>query len=155
MDNPFLCGSKTLGQHWRALRDQLTLEKSDMEQLQLVAKFWAYAPISSPFLDWDHPAMWPDPWELIADMTFDASSKALGMQYTLLLGKDQRWLPDRLELDLVCLADKSNQFMMLTVDSHHVLNYEHARVVSAETVSKELVIQQRYQYINKTHCLRA
>lgn len=151
MFNPFLCNSKQLSQHWRTIREQLTDDKSDLEHLNIVSKFWSYAPISAPFLNWDNPSTWPTPWELIAEMNFDQSAVALGMEYTLLLANDQRWNSTRLELNLACLNDKSQQLLILIVDSQHVLNFEYGLIVSAEYVAKEIMVQQRYQYQNKIH----
>lgn len=151
MDNPFLCGPKALGQHWRALRERLTADMTDAEQLDIVARFWSMSPISPPFLDWDHPNAWPDPWQLMSEMTFDVSSKALGMEYTLMLGHDRRWTPDRMRLSLVCMADKSQQFITLVADDAWLLNYDHRAAVTVDNAMKELVIQQRYEYINKVH----
>lgn len=154
MDNPFLCSPKHLGKQWRALRAQLTAEKNDLEHLDAVVKFWSRAPLSAPFLDWDHPDTWPDPWELMAEMNFDASAVALGIEYTLLLADDQRWTSDRLELDLSITADRSQQLLTLTIDNAYVLNCEHGVIIPTSKASNELVIQQRYQYINKVHKFR-
>ena len=150
MDNPFLCSPKSLGKQWRALRAQLTADKTDLEHLDIVVKFWSRAPLSSPFLDWDHPNTWPDPWELIAEMTFDASAVALGMEYTLLLAEDQRWTTDRLTLSLSTTIDRS-QLLTLIVDDAYVLNYEYGAILPITKASNELAIQQSYQYINKMH----
>ena len=154
MDNPFLCSPKHLGKQWRALRAQLTSDKTDLDHLNIITKFWAKAPLSAAFLDWDSPDTWPDPWELISEMTFDASAIALGMKYTLLLAEDQRWSPDRLALDLICLVDKSKQLLMLTIDNSYILNFEHGQVTPIAKVENELVIQQRYLYSNKMHLIK-
>jgi len=151
MSNPFLCSPKQLGQHWRSVRAQLTAEKTDLEHLNIVTDFWRHAPISAPFLDWDHPNTWPDPWELMSEMSFDPSAIALGMEYTLLLAEDQRWNSNRLELDLSCFVDGSQQLIVLSVDNTYFLNIEYGKVTMAINAAKELVIQQRYHYINKTH----
>ena len=151
MINPFLCSSKQLSQYWRMTRDQLTSDKLDLEHLEIVTRFWSYAPISASFLDWDHPNTWPDPWELIAEMTFDASAVALGMEYTLLLAEDQRWTTDRLTLSLSTTIDRSQQLLTLIVDDAYVLNYEYGAILPITKASNELAIQQSYQYINKMH----
>ena len=151
MINPFLCSSKQLSQYWRMTRDQLTSDKLDLEHLEIVTRFWSYAPISASFLDWDHPNTWPDPWELISEMVFDPSAVALGMKYTLLLGEDQRWSPKRLELNLICSNDKTQQSLALIVDSEYVLNFEYGLIVPIDKVSNEFIVQLRYNYLNKVH----
>ena len=151
MENPFLNNPSTLAKHWRSLRSQLTAEKTDLQHLELVTKFWSHAPLLSTFLDWDQPSNWLGPWELIAEMDFDISSLALGMEYTLLLSSDQRWTPDRINLALVCAQDKSQQLLVLLVDGLYVLNFEYASVIPWDQACKELVVQQSYQYTNKMH----
>lgn len=151
MENPFLNSPSHLATHWRSLRSKLTIEKNDLEQLEIVTKFWSQAPLLSTFLDWDQPGNWLGPWELIAEMDFDLSSVALGMEYTLLLSADQRWIADRLYLALGCKQDKSQQSLVLIVDGLYVLNFEYAKVVPWDEACKELVIQHSYQYNNKIH----
>jgi hypothetical protein len=151
MDNPFLCGSEYLIKHWRKLRSQLISAKTDLEHLEMIVKFWSDAPISAPFLDWDHPNNWPDPWEFITEMNFDESGVAIGMEYSLLLAEDQRWTADRLRLDLITSVDKSKQLLVLIVDNKYILNYNYRSIMPFEQASNELVIQQEYMYINKIH----
>lgn len=151
MDNPFLSGPKQFNQSWRSLRDQLTTDKTDVEQLQTVINYWASAPTVGQFLDWANPSTWPDPWELMSSRNFDASALSLGMQYTLLLGIDGRWTPDRLRLALVVLSDRSSQYITLIVDNHYLLNFRYKTVVELNSVSNEFAIQHYYTYTNKTH----
>jgi len=151
MENPFFSSPAQLAKHWRGIRASLTSNKTDLEHLQIVANFWSHAPLSTPFLDWDQPNSWVGPWDLLAERNFDPSSVALGMEYTLLLGEDQRWQDTRLSLALVCCQDNSQQLLVLLVDGLYVLNYDWGRVVPIDQACKELVIQQRYQYNNKMH----
>ena len=154
MENPFFNSPSILAKHWRSLRKNLTADKTDLEHLQLVANFWSQAPISAAFLDWDQPGIWFGPWELIAEKDYDISSVALGIEYTLLLAEDQRWSADRLTLALASTHDKSQQLLVLIVDNNYVLNYEWGRVVTIDQASKELVMQQSYQYNNKMHIFK-
>ncbi len=151
MDNPFLSGPKQTSQAWRNFRAQLTEDRSDLDHLQMVSDFWAKAPLVVPYLDWDGPDTWPDPWELVAERKFDASAVSLGMEYTLLLSEDGRWTPDRLQLVLSASADRTRQNLILLVDDRYVLNHYYNVVSDLDDVSKDFVIQQRYAYINKKH----
>lgn len=151
MDNPFLNGPKQASQAWRSVRGLLTSDKDDSDHLSIVCDFWAKAPIVAPYLDWDGPETWPDPWELISERKFDPSAVALGMEYTLMLADDGRWSPDRLQLVLVSSMDKSMQGLLLIVDGQYVLNHHYNGVVMLEEARKDFVIQQRYAYINKKH----
>ena len=153
MCNPFLNGPKQLNQHWRDLRSQLSRDKSDLEHLDLVVKFWAKAPIVNQFLDWDHPDTWLDPWELMLSGKFDESSISLGMEYTLLLSDDGRWTADRLTPAFVCLSDRSMQYIVLLVDNKYVLNLRYNTVVELEKVANEFAIYQFYRYTNKSHII--
>ncbi len=153
MCNPFLNGPKQLGQHWRDLRNQLSHEKTDLEHLELVVRFWAKAPTVNQFLDWDHTDTWLDPWELMLSGKFDESSISLGMEYTLLLSDDGRWTPDRLTLAFVCRADRTMQYIVLLVDNRYVLNFRYNTVVELEKVANEFAIYQIYRYTNKSHSI--
>lgn len=153
MSNPFLNGPKQLNQSWRDLRSQLSHDKSDLEHLDLVVKFWAKAPLVHQFLDWDHTDTWLDPWELMLSGKFDESSISIGMEYTLLLSDDGRWTPDRLTLAFVCLADRSMQYIVLLVDNLYVLNFRYNSIVELEKVANEFAIYQIYRYTNKSHSI--
>lgn len=153
MNNPFLLGPHHLNQSWRDLRASMTAELSDIDHLNLVAKFWSLAPQSSPFTDWDSPHLWPTAWELINDNDFDSGMCALGMEYTLLLSADQRWDSNRLELQLITFADRSRQDLVLCIDKNLMLNYSYGTIIPVSEVNRDFVINQRYGYINKVHSL--
>ena len=152
MENPFLGNPKQLAKTWRNLRAQLTSDKTDIQHLEIVAKFWSRSPISAPFIDWDNPSTWLDPWELMYEDIFDAIAVAIGMEYTLLLADDKRWTSDRLQLILACTEDTSVQQLMLVVDNKWLLNCEHATVLLLNDKT-QIVIQQKYSYTNKTHVI--
>jgi hypothetical protein len=154
MDNPFICSPRILGKQWRAARAQLSADKTDLEHLQIVIDFWSNALTSAPFLDWDNPTSWPDPWEFMSEMTFDISAIALGIEYTLLLSEDKRWTSDRLELKLVSLMDHSQQLLVLIVDNTYVLNYNYKMVTPLSKINNMFLVQQCYQYVNKIHMIK-
>jgi hypothetical protein len=151
MENPFLGGIKQTSQAWRDLRSKLTEDKTDHDHLRMVVEFWAKAPLVTPYLNWDDPTTWLGPWELIAERKFDPSAVALGMEYTLHLSDDGRWTADRLQLVLAATTDRSNQNLILIADDRYVLNHFYNEVASIKDASKDVVIQQRYAYINKAH----
>lgn len=153
MNNPFLLGPRQLNQSWRDLRASLTADLSDTDHLNLVAKFWSMAPLSSPFTDWDNPQSWPTAWELINDNDFDSSLVALAMEYTLLLAADKRWTEARLELRLITFVDRSRQDLILSADKNFMLNYSHGKVIELSDVARDFVINQRYGYSNRIHSL--
>jgi hypothetical protein len=150
MLNPFLTNTKQVNENWRELREQLTADLSDNEHLDLVSKFWALAPISHQFLDYDNPATWPTAWELITENNFDESAVAIGMHYTLLLGTDLRWTSDRCKILFVTMKDKSCQKLVLLVDDKLVLNCFYNTIVDYNN-SEHFDIVQQYSYINKSY----
>lgn len=151
MENPFLSGPKQTSQLWRDLRAKLTEDKTNEDHLRMVTEFWAKAPLVTSYLNWDDPGTWPDPWELIAERKFDPSVVALGMEYTLCLSDDGRWTANRLQLVLAASTDGSTQNLILIVDDRYVLNHFYNDIATIEDVSKDVVIQQRYAYINRVH----
>ncbi len=151
MDNPFLNGHNHLLKNWKLLRSELTKEKSNLEHLELVVKFWSKTPTIQPYTDWDNPNKWPDPWQFISEMNFDESAIAIGMEYTLLLSADNRWNSDRLELNLIATNCKSKQILILIVDNMYVLNYNYGSIVNLNEVNNTFVIQQKYKFCNKIH----
>lgn len=153
MYNPFLSGPKQLNQHWRELRSQLSHDKTDLEHLDLVVKFWAKSPTVHQFLDWTNPDTWADPWELMSNNTFDESVISIGMQYTLLLSDDGRWNADRVQLAFISLTDRSMQYIVLIVDNRYVLNFRYNTVVELDNVANEFAIHQMYRYTNKSHAI--
>lgn len=153
MNNPFLCGPKQLSQHWRELRSQLTSDKTDLEHLELVVKFWAKAPTVHQFLDWANPDTWLDPWEMLSTNNYDESSISIGMQYTLLLSDDSRWTADRVKLAFISLTDRSMQYVVLIIDNQYVMNFRYNAVVKLDNVANEFAIHHMYRYTNKSHAI--
>lgn len=150
MHNPFFEDPSQLRREWKALRNELTADLSDEQHLQRVASWWANAPISKRWLDWDRPGIWPDPWELIATKDFDNSAIALGMEYTLLLSIDGRWNQDRVNLWLVSDGKRTMQGLVMVADNRWVLNLEHGRVIG---LTEDLTVHARYNYTNRSHVL--
>lgn len=151
MNDAFLHGSKHLLKSWRTLRQQLTNELIDTEQLKLVVKFWSLAPLSFISLNWDDPTNWPDPWQLIHSQMFDESSISLAMFYTLFLSKDGRWATNRLSLILAKDSQRQIQRIILKVDDRYYLNLDYNFVVDSTSTSLQLMKQQIYVFDGKRH----
>ena len=69
---------------WARLRQDVSgqaLEKQCVE----IDNWWQQAPLINHYLHWNDRETWPKPWELLAENTYCALAKALGMCYTLLL----------------------------------------------------------------------
>ena len=148
MYNPFIESPSQLRKDWKALRTSLTSEQSDLQQLEKVAKWWGQCPLSKNWFDWDNPADWPDPWELITTKNLDYSAIALGMEYTLLLSEEGRWDAERVQLWLASDSKKTLQHLVVVADDRWILNFEHGKVVEN---SDDILVHSRYCYDSKHH----
>ena len=69
---------------WHAFRQEISILPVE-QAIQQTNKLWMSAPISNPYYTADHPAEWPDPWQLVVDNSYDDIARALGMLYTMVL----------------------------------------------------------------------
>lgn len=151
MLNTFLHEPKMLLKNWKILRQHLSKEPNETEQLSTVVKFWSLAPLSVRVLDWDKPHIWPDAWQLIHSQTFDESSISLAMYYTLVLSSDATWTKDRLSLILVKDPIRQIQKIILKVDNRWYMNLDYNLLVDSNTSVVKLSIQQKYTFDGKQH----
>jgi hypothetical protein len=130
---------------WREFRQELfDLEAS--EQLKQVAKWFAQCPTSNYSIDWDNPASWPTPWELLHEGTPCLTGVAYLMERTLnLVG----WDSNRLVLTYVNDTTQEDTRMLLVVDGQHVLNYNLADVEDFDTLKANVVTLVRYKSSDK------
>ena len=127
--NPFLLPSSERLLEWRQFRQSLEgLEEH--EQLDRVAKWVAWAPLSTYVLDIYDSESWPGPWELINSGDFDDTAKAYLMEQTLIM---VGWNPERLRLHYVRNQKESMETMVLLVDNKWALNYVHSEVLNFDT----------------------
>ena len=118
--------------HWKSIRDSLEV---DNQPLEIVATLWAQAPFVSPFLNPKDAASWPDPWHLVLDGKMDDLAITLGMLYTIKL--TQRFITTPCEIHMSMPVGKKDPEFYLIVDNQFVLNYEHGKVVDADTVNRD------------------
>jgi len=147
MNNPFLESPANLRKEWKLLRNSLTSDLSDIEQLNRTVGWWAQCPTVSQWLDYDNIDTWPNPWELITTKNLDYSAISLGIEYTLLLNGDGRWTTDRLHICLASDIEKTMQHLVVIVDNKLVLNASYAKVID---LTDNLIVHSRYKY-DKTH----
>jgi hypothetical protein len=131
---------------WKNLRKKLTTDLSDLEQIQMVLKFWSVAPLQLHVTDFDNPNLWPTPWELISNKNYDESAIAIAMMYTLLLGYDKRWSKNNLKLIFATDKVHSIQQIMLVVDKTWLLNYEYNQITDWNYSKNNLQVQHQYHY---------
>ena len=116
---------------WKQFRDTLETSTTPFED---VAELWSYAPFVSPYLDYQKPNTWPDPWHLVLDSRLDELAITLGMLYTIKL--TQRFKDSKCEVYRVkSPLDKEHSFI-LVVDNQSVLNLEYNRVVGVDKLGE-------------------
>ena len=111
---------------WKRFRDSIETSDTPFED---VALFWSRAPFVSPYLNYQKPNEWPDPWHLILDNRLDDLAITLGIMYTIKL--TQRFMDSLCEIHM--LPEEDNK-TFLVVDKKHVLNYEYRLVAGVENI---------------------
>ena len=114
---------------WKQFRDTLETSKTPFED---VAELWSHAPFVSPYLNYQNPDSWPDPWHLVLDSRLDELAIALGMLYTIKLTK--RFADIKCEIYRVKEPLAKEYCYALVVDNQYVLNYEYNRVVGLNSL---------------------
>ena len=142
-------GKKTILKSWKNLRSSLLPTDDDIFYLKKTVNWWSHAPLSKNVIDWDRPAEWPDPWQMLYTGNFDESCLALGMFYTLILADYPRWDLNQLELVLVLDKIRQLQHIVLDVDDRWLLNLEYNSVIDKKTNGQKLLIQNKYRYNNQ------
>ena len=127
---------------WKSFRHQL---ETETYPFQSVCNFWSKAPFVNPYLKFDDPSSWPDPWHLILDNKYDDLAIVLGMLYTLKL--TDRFSNNDLEIYMsVELKEKRNPIFFLVVDNY-ILNLEY-NSVSDISKMKEIETMKIYSSIS-------
>jgi hypothetical protein len=109
---------------WKQFRDSLENSTTPWED---VAELWSRAPFVNPYLDYQNPDSWPDPWHLILDSRLDQLAIALGMLYTIKL--TERFADTNCKIYRVKEPSAKEYRYVLAVDNQFVLNYEYNQVV--------------------------
>lgn len=114
---------------WKQFRDTLETSKTPFED---VAELWSHAPFVSPYLNYQNPDSWPDPWHLVLDSRLDELAIALGMLYTIKL--TERFADTNCKVYRVKEPLAKEHCYALVVDNQYVLNYEYNRVVDLNSL---------------------
>ena len=116
---------------WKQFRDTLETSKTPFDD---VAELWSHAPFVSPYLNYQNPNSWPDPWHLVLDSRLDELAIALGMLYTIKL--TERFVDTSCEIYRVKELAAKEHCYALVVDNQYVLNYEYNRVVGVKSLDE-------------------
>jgi len=136
---------------WKNLRSQLTEELVSMDYFKIVTDFWSVAPLCNVKLDYDHPESWPDPWELMYKGDYSQDSVSLGILYTMVLGNDQRWEPEKLELVQLMDIMSNKTRIAVRVNYTWLINWEYRKTLYWPTIKDRVQVQRRYVYDPNTH----
>ena len=132
---------------WRNFRKNLK-NKSENDQLESIAKYWANVPISTYSIDWDHPEIWSTPWEVLYDFDLDDTLVAYMMEQTLILSG---WNIERINLCYIKDIKQEEQLMVVIVDNKYLLNYSVGEVFELDRIKNDCIFLIKYQYINNQH----
>lgn len=138
--NPFLLPPNERLSKWRDFRNS-TASLSEQQQLESVARFFAQCPTSNYSIDWDNPASWPTPWELLHEGHPCLSGVAYLMERTLVM---MGWNANRINLVYVNDSAQEDTRMLVTVDRQHVLNYNVGEVDVFDLLAPNVVELTRY-----------
>jgi len=99
------------------------------DRLNTIAKWWGHAPRVNHSIHWNDQKNWPDPWDLLADNSFDDLAIALGMSYTITMLEN---CDCSVEIALAT-DDQAQEYNLVLVDERkYILNYDPWEVVSKE-----------------------
>lgn len=132
--NPFLLSPQERLADWKEFRKHLA-DLPETEKFSSVARYWANAPLINHAYDLEGEI--PTPWTMVHDGYWCRISVAIGMEFTLRLAGIS---PDRMKLQLIRDVDLSEMILLLIIDQHVVLNYQHGTVTSLPT-SNHIVVE--------------
>ena len=99
------------------------------DKLNAIAQWWGHAPRVNHAIHWNDRSNWPDPWDLLADNSFDDLAIALGMSYTITMLEN---CDCSVEIALAT-DDQAQEYNLVLVDERkYILNYDPWEVVSKE-----------------------
>jgi hypothetical protein len=122
--NPFVLEPSALLADWKKLRADLA-HKPDHDQLEMVVKFWAQAPLMTIAYDPEALDTYPSAWEMMNYNDWCVNSVAVGMEFTLRLAG---WSANRLRIHMMKDYDISDQRLVVEVDGKYLLNYDFQQV---------------------------
>jgi len=114
---------------WREFRRSITKNHTS-----IVAAAWGNCPISEPYLEYDDPRGWPDPWTLISSALYDETALALGIFYTLFFTSYDK--KDSMSIEVYRDRKKHEYLNLVRCEGGlYTLNYQYGVVVNNLTIS--------------------
>jgi len=124
---------------WQEFRQLLENHK---DPLQYVIDNYSNAPYVRVHTDPWTQEMWPDPWELILENTYDDFCRVLGMCYSLQL--TDRFKGSSFEIHICTDNTRSSTNYLLFVDDH-VIGWDEDSYVDKDTLPETLMSQEIYK----------
>jgi hypothetical protein len=122
--------------HWAGLR--LALETSETP-IQDVWEFWKDCPFV-PYnkqIDPLNRRLWPTPWEIIADNTYDDFTKALMIAWSLKITK--RYADHYIEIKVLIDREHNRQYNVVCVENSWAINYSDNGPISMKDLPDSLL----------------
>lgn len=139
--NPFMLSEQERMLAWRELRAKVIATPSILDKLNLVAQWWAKAPLCRYSIDSHSTGEWPTPWELLNENVFCYSSLAYMMAETLILsGFDSE------QVRVIFVRERDDERLVVLVDNKYVLNLSHGEILLWETLKQEVSICHEFRY---------
>lgn len=148
--NPFLSSSTERIKSWKNIRQSLTSDLSDETHFRIILDYFKYAPELSSYIDVDNPNSWPSPWDLIYTCNLCRDGIGYLIEQTLFYSNCNRWTTDRVELVYLKDVKYSKMNLMVLIDKKIVLNYNHSDYILWDTIEKDSIILNRYEYNENT-----
>ena len=127
---------------WKLFRKNIGNLSFD-DAVSKTVHLWSYAPFVAHYLDHCDTSVWPTPWELVANNTYDDMAKALGMIYTLFLSAHGSH--HSFALINVKASSTLEHYSLVSIDNgKFILNYSFDEVARKETLSSDIEIIQTY-----------
>jgi len=145
--NIFLLDPSTRILEWRKFRLSLK-DKTEIEQLEAVAKFWSNAPLQTYSIDYDNPSSWPTPWELIHEGGLCRTAIAYLMEQTLLMAG---WSAERVQLNFIKDNELQDQMMVVMIDDKWVLNFSIGQVFNFDNHRDTSAVLLKYKTTENGH----
>lgn len=112
-------------QQWVELRnrcEQLPIS----EALSTIGQWWSHTPWVPYYLHWDDQAVWPDPWQLLAENVYCDLARGLGIMYTLMF-------MTRPEFHDARLQEYHHENIVLVCGEKYILNSLQATLLNNNT----------------------
>lgn len=127
---------------WKQFRSDLKNHEL-YDSLVLVNNFWKSCPFTPFYLEFQNPADWPDPWQLVIENYYCDLAKTLGIVYTVYLAGIL--LPSDTEIRIYYDSTKNHQYHIAYLcQGKYILNLIEDEVVNKEHINQNFKLKHCY-----------